>query len=146
MKRFFSLLACVAVILSLSVPVFATGETDPETLLEPIPEETTPVDYDPPVVYVEKEEVTSFVDIILDDADHEWSAESIPAFMVEMFGEYTPRTQTVTEYHSDGTEITYSQIVPGLAGLDWTWLSSVGVFSMFMYCALRALGGCLKWI
>ena len=30
MKRLFSLLACVAVILSLSVPVFATGETDPE--------------------------------------------------------------------------------------------------------------------
>lgn len=95
---------------------------------------------------VEYEAFEEYVSIELMDSDREWSAESIPGILVELFGEYTPRTQTVTEYHSDGSEITYEQIVPGLAGLDWLWIASVGVFSLFMFCVLRALGGCLKWI
>ena len=157
MKRIFSVMACIAVSLSLAVPVFATGETGEEPIMETVtepapdespadPEELTPDDEEEePSVYVfEQDEF--YVSVNLEDSDREWSAESIPGILVELFGEYTPRTQTVTEYHSDGSEVTYEQIVPGLAGLDWLWIASVGVFSLFMFCVLRALGGCLKWI
>lgn len=64
--------------------------------------------------------------------------------MTALFGPYTPRTQTVTEYLSDGSSTTYTQVVPGLAGLDWPWLASVGLFALFLYSLLRMIGGLLK--
>lgn len=71
---------------------------------------------------------------------------SLPGVLVALFGEYQPRTQTVTEYLADGTEVTYQQYVDGLAGLDWTWIASVVLFAMSLYCVLRMIGGCLRWI
>ena len=154
MKRIFSVMACIAVLLSLAVPAFATGETVAEPIPDTVtdsppgesaadPEEIATGEESPSYIFEEDE---FYVSVNLEDSDREWSAESIPGILVELFGEYTPRTQTVTEYHSDGSEVTYEQIVPGLAGLDWLWIASVGVFSLFMFCVLRALGGCLKWI
>lgn len=61
-----------------------------------------------------------------------------------LFGNYTPRTQTITDYLADGTAVTYQQVIPGVAGLDWPWLSSVGLFSLFLYGLLRMIGGLLK--
>lgn len=61
-----------------------------------------------------------------------------------LFGTYTPRTQTVVQRLEDGTEITYQEVLPGLAGLDWPWLASVGLFALFLFSLLRLIGGLLK--
>lgn len=61
-----------------------------------------------------------------------------------LFGPYTPRTQTVTDHLADGTSVTYQQIIPGVAGLDWSWLTSVGLFALVLYGLLRMIGGLLK--
>ena len=88
-------------------------------------------------------EVAAYSTYSLDET--ETSDASLPAAIVALFGEYQPRTQTVTEYLSDGTEVTYQEYVPGLAGLDWNWIVSVSIFSLALYCIFRAIGGCLKW-
>lgn len=64
--------------------------------------------------------------------------------MEALFGPYTPRTQTVTEYLSDGSVVESQQIVPGLAGLDYAWLTAVSLFGMVSFCVLKLLGGLLK--
>lgn len=69
---------------------------------------------------------------------------SISAAVEALFGTYTPRTQTVTDYLSDGSSVTYTQVIPGAAGLDWDWLACVGLFALFFYCVLRMIGGLLK--
>lgn len=71
--------------------------------------------------------------------------ESLPAVLTALFGEYQPRVQTVTDYLSDGSSVTYQQYVPGLAGLDYAWLASVALFALVLYCILRMVGGALKW-
>lgn len=71
--------------------------------------------------------------------------ESLSSVITALFGEYQPRTQTVTDYLSDGSSVTYQQYVPGLAGLDYEWLASVTLFALALYCILRMIGGALKW-
>ena len=39
--------------------------------------------------------------------------------VVMVLGDYSPRTQTVTQYLSDGTAQTSTEIVPGVDGMDW---------------------------
>lgn len=61
-----------------------------------------------------------------------------------IFGEYQPRTYSVTTYLPDGTAVTSTEIVPGLAGLDWVWIFGVGLFALFLFCLMRLLGGAVK--
>lgn len=78
------------------------------------------------------------------DVPPETSPETISAVVTALFGEYTLRTQTVTDRLSDGTTVTYTQVIPGLAGLDYPWLSGVGLFALFLYGFLRLIGGLIK--
>lgn len=62
-----------------------------------------------------------------------------------VFGEYQPRTQTVTEYASDGSVLrTETQLVPGLAGLDWAWIASAVFFALFILGFFKLLGGLIR--
>lgn len=61
-----------------------------------------------------------------------------------VFGEYQPRTQTVTEVFSDGTSSTYTEVVDGFAGLDWYWLGGVLVFSIVLISFFKFLGAVFK--
>ena len=81
----------------------------------------------------------------LDDIELSEDTEALPGLITSLFGTYTPRTQTVTEYLSDGSSVTYTEVVPGLAGLDWPWVASVSLFAMALYCIFRMIGGLLKW-
>lgn len=67
--------------------------------------------------------------------------DTIRAVLEALFGEYQPRTQTVTHYLEDGFSVTYDEYVPGLAGMDWTWIASVLVFGLMLFCLFRLLGG-----
>ena len=64
--------------------------------------------------------------------------------LVDLFGPYTPRTESVSEFQPDGTVLTYDRVVPGLAGLDYEWFASVGLFSLVLFCLFRLLGGVFK--
>ena len=81
----------------------------------------------------------------LDDAAASADSETMPGLVTALFGSYTPRTQTVTEYLPDGSNVTYTEVVPGLAGLDWPWIASVALFAMSLYCVFRMIGGLFKW-
>ncbi len=57
-----------------------------------------------------------------------------------LFGPYTPRTQTVTIAHADGTVETVQEPIPGLAGLDWPWLAGVALFAVVLVCLFKLVG------
>lgn len=80
----------------------------------------------------------------LDSAESAEEAQTVKDTVVALFGSYNPRTQTVTEYLSDGSSVTYTEVIPGLAGLDWEWISSVALFALFLYAVLRMIGGGLR--
>ena len=123
--------------------------------------EPSVVNVEAPVVNVEAPALTSS-----ESLDSSGSAEVVPAFsssstfsldssgtdsgstirsvLENLLGVYTPRTQTVTEHLEDGTEVSYQQYVPGLAGVDWTWLSALFIFSLMLYCLFRLLGGVMS--
>lgn len=62
-----------------------------------------------------------------------------------LLGEYQPRTCTVSTYLPDGTVVETTELVPGLAGLDYTWLGGFALFALSLYCIFRMIGGLLKW-
>lgn len=64
--------------------------------------------------------------------------------VVMVLGDYSPRTQTVTQYLSDGSSETYTEIVPGVAGMDWEWISGAGLFGLVLFSFLKLVGVLLK--
>lgn len=64
--------------------------------------------------------------------------------VVMVLGEYTPRTQTVTQYLSDGTSESHTEIVSGVGGLDWEWISGAGLFGLVLFSFLKLVGVLLK--
>ena len=71
-------------------------------------------------------------------------AAGLPAVVRSVFGDYHQRTQTVTETAADGTATTSTEPVPGLAGLDWYWLSGVFLFTIVLWSFFRFLGVVFK--
>lgn len=69
---------------------------------------------------------------------------TVSEVVVSVFGEYQPVTHTVTDHLSDGSSVTYEQVVPGLAGVDWVWLSGVALFALMLYSLFRLLGVFMK--
>lgn len=85
----------------------------------------------------------------LDEAETGVSGSGEEASMrdviVQVFGEYSPRTQTVTQYLSDGSLLgTTTEIVPGVAGMDWSWISGVLLFALVLASFLKLVGVLLK--
>lgn len=70
---------------------------------------------------------------------------TMPEVVTSILGEYQPQTYIVNQYASDGTLLsTSTEIVPGLAGLDYPWLVGAGLFAIMLYGILRIIGGLLK--
>lgn len=88
---------------------------------------------------------TSYATRTLDDVETSDNETTLPGVVTSLFGTYTPRTQTVTEFLSDGSTVSYTEVVPGVAGLDWPWITSVSLFAMVLYCVFRLIGGFFKW-
>lgn len=113
-----------------AVPAFAAeGETTPVTVNTPV---TVTVEDNTPVVIAG-----------MDGGSAVRSA--FVSVLVEIFGEYTPLTQTVTTYFADGSSVQSVEVVPGLAGLDWVWISAVVLFCIVIFCIFRMIGGVVKW-
>lgn len=72
------------------------------------------------------------------------AAATLADTVTALFGTYTPRTQTVTDHLADGTIVTSQQVIPGVAGFDWPWLTSVALFALLLHGLLRLIGGLIK--
>lgn len=55
--------------------------------------------------------------------------------IINLFGIYTPVT------YNDGV----NDVIPsGMAGVDWTFIAGVFLFSLTLYCVFRVIGGIFK--
>ncbi len=63
----------------------------------------------------------------------------------DLFGTYTPRVQVVSTYVDGEVVSTEEQYVPGVAGMDWEWITGAAVFLLMLYCLFRLLGGAVKY-
>lgn len=127
MKRFIVCLAAL-LILSMSIaPAYAAEGESVETSSN---------------VYVTVEDNTPVEVLSVDD--NTATRSQLTSALIDIFGEYTPRTQTVTTYFADGSSVQSVEVVPGIAGLDWVWISGVFLFALFLYCLMRLLGGAVK--
>lgn len=169
MKWFFRLLQCLLLLFALFLPAYAaqaeqpppegedqtltaTTETEGNNItvnvtLPPsaVPEPESPAEPEVPYEPEAEWKVVPYATYELDTpAPSEPEASTLKDTLTTLFGPYIPRTQTVTERLEDGSSVTSTQAVPGLAGLDWPWLASVGLFALFLYSLLRMIGGMLK--
>lgn len=76
----------------------------------------------------------------LDDSTPAYDSGTMADVIVRVFGEYQPKTQTVTDHLSDGTSVSYEQYVPGAAGVDWQWVSGVCLFALVLWSFFKLLG------
>jgi len=125
----------LGLVVALSIEPPTELETPEDEFNEPIGETEEDVFVFPAVGYA----LTSPTDEPLRDDDG-----SIPAIVTTLFGEYVPRKQTITAYLDDGTEVEYEEYVDGLAGLDFAWITSVGIFALILWSFFALLGGVLK--
>lgn len=126
------------VVALLITPAFAADPESGDPITEP-----TYITVPAPDVYVSVEDNTPAVFTVI----NEFGRSTRSAFeeaLVSIFGEYTPRTQTVIVLNADGSTAQYDQYVTGIAGLDWVWISGVSLFGMFLFCLMRLLGGAVK--
>ena len=70
---------------------------------------------------------------------------SLGSAVLGLLGSYTPETYTVTTYLPDGSAVTSTEIVPGLAGLDYEWIAGAVLFTLALYCIFRMIGGIFRW-
>ena len=80
----------------------------------------------------------------LDDPEYTRSLDpeeqTMKDVVVMILGDYSPRTQTVTQYLSDGSSESYTEIVPGVAGMDWEWISGAALFALVLFSFFKFVG------
>lgn len=63
----------------------------------------------------------------------------------DVLGEYRRQTYTIEEYNADGDLIgTSTEYVPGLAGLDYAWITGAILFALFVSAFFKLLGGLIR--
>ena len=80
-------------------------------------------------------------------ADPEYS--DVPSVMadvvVAVLGEYQRITYTTEEYDTEGNLVSVStEYVPGLAGLDYAWITGAILFGLLIVGGLKLLGGLIR--
>lgn len=143
--------------------VDTTPAEDPAPAEDPVPVEDPVSAVDPSVTESDEEDPLPTLDEYLSEQASSYSVMSVadlddPVYdsgsgesqtmkdvIVQVFGEYSPRTQTVTQYLSDGSVLdTATEIVPGVAGMDWQWISGVALFAVVLFSFLKMVGVLLK--
>lgn len=95
-------------------------------------------------VIIEEHSYTRTVDILGLPASFSLDDLTMRSALVAIFGEYTPKTQTVSTYYDGQLLDTSTEYVPGLAGMDMEWIAGVVVFTVLLYCLMKLLGGVFK--
>lgn len=99
-----------------TVNVFVAAPADHSDGVEVLDPEVLPVD-DTPEYTVSVSSLDSY----------SLGTSGLPSVVQSIFGEYTPRTQTVQTFIGEDV-YTSTEVVPGLAGLDYYWLAGVLAF------------------
>lgn len=139
-------------------PEVQTEATDPNTVVNVyLPESfydpgiEDPSATEPEVVVEEEEDPEVLPSYSVTQLDENGSApvadpeqQTMKDVVTLVLGDYSPRTQTVTQYLSDGSTESHTEIVPGVAGLDWEWISGAGLFGLVLFSFLKLVGVLLK--
>lgn len=123
-------------------------ETIPEdeVIEDEIPEETVveilSTGTEDPVGY-STVRVTS-IDVL--ETEQSGDASNIMVQVIEdVLGEYRRQTYTIEEYNAEGDLIgTSTEYVPGLAGLDYAWITGAILFALFVSAFFKLLGGLIR--
>lgn len=95
-------------------------------------------------IIIEEHSYTRTVDVLGLPASFSLDDLTMRSALVAVFGEYTPKTQTVSTYYDGQLLDTSTEYVPGLAGMDMEWIAGVVVFTVLLYCLMKLLGGVFK--
>ena len=95
-------------------------------------------------IIIEEHSYTRTVDILDGTVFFDLSDLTMRSALTAIFGEYTPKTQTVSTYYDGQLLDTSTEYVPGLAGMDMEWIAGVIVFTVLLYCFMKLLGGVFK--
>ena len=95
-------------------------------------------------IIIEEHSYTRTVDILGLPVSFNLDDLTMRSALTAIFGEYTPKTQTVSTYYDGQLLDTSTEYVPGLAGMDMEWIAGVIVFTVLLYCFMKLLGGVFK--
>ena len=95
-------------------------------------------------IIIEEHSYTRTVDILGLPVSFSLDDLTMRSALTAIFGEYTPKTQTVSTYYDGQLLDTSTEYVPGLAGMDMEWIAGVIVFTVLLYCFMKLLGGVFK--
>lgn len=95
-------------------------------------------------IIIEEHSYTRTVDILGLPVSFSLDDLTMRSALVAIFGEYTPKTQSVSTYYDGQLLDTSTEYVPGLAGMDMEWIAGVVVFTVLLYCLMKLLGGVFK--
>lgn len=126
------------IIVNVTLPAAATPSPEPSASPEPVEPVEETVSPEPDPVY------PAYSVAALNEAAPPADDTALSAVVSSLFGTYTPRTQTVTQYLPDGSSVTSEEYVPGVAGMDWPWIAGVCLFALVLFCFCKMLGGVLK--
>lgn len=93
-------------------------------------------------VIIEEHSYTRTVNIL--DVSFFDDLPTVRSVLVSIFGEYQPRTQSVSTYYDGQLMDSSTEYVPGIAGMDMEWIAGVVVFTVLLYCLMKLLGGIVK--
>lgn len=79
--------------------------------------------------------------LIPEDRDPE--GLTLVSALSSIVGPYTPITYETVTYCGDQA-ITTTEVVPGLAGIDWAWVASVNLLGLCLLCLFKLMGVVLK--
>lgn len=138
----------------------AASLPDPEPVADPVPEDPViqepveePERYAAPDSYEELDDLDvdsfpSYAVMSLNEEDPSPLSDpedrSMKDVVVMVLGEYSPKTQTVTQYLSDGSSDSYVEIVPGVAGMDWEWIGGAALFALVLFSFFKFVGVLLR--
>ena len=88
----------------------------------------------------------SLTRLALPEDEQSGAVSSVMAEVIEsVLGEYQRRTYTVEQYDTEGNLIgTSTEYVPGLAGLDYAWITGAILFGVFISGIFKLLGGLMR--
>lgn len=95
-------------------------------------------------IIIEEHSYTRTVDILGLPVSFSLDDLTMRSALAAIFGEYTPKTQTVSTYYDGQLLDTSTEYVPGVAGMDMEWIAGVIVFTVLLYCFMKLLGGVFK--
>lgn len=153
MKKILIFVCALSTVLCCVLPAFADpGNSDDPVAASPIIEtvetpagQTVTVTMAPVIDRVQPSEDTgsSLVSRTI-DYDNFVPEDGLPGLVYRIFGYYCQPLYQEEWVDANGTVFSAYTAVPGLAGLDWYWLTGVGLFALVLWSFFRFLGVVLK--